>query len=476
MNKSCHPLIVDLDGTLILTDSLHETLIVLIKTQPFAIFKLLKAYLQGKAAFKKYVYEQVGYDVEQMPYRHELVEYIKQEREHGRKVFLATAAYKGIAVKTAEYLQCFDGVIATDNKHNLKGIHKLKAIQQNFGQDFIYAGDSSADLVIWQNSCGAIVVGNKVKKLAQKLEQSNIPVVKQWDNSAFSLVVWMKAIRLHQWLKNILLFVPLLIAFQFYDFPNLFLTFIAFISFSLGASATYILNDLWDLQNDRAHNNKKFRPFAAGKLSIAQGITASSLLLMSACLIAIYVSWFFLGIFLLYLLITTLYSFRLKQVILMDIIVLSVLYTIRIIAGGIVTSISLSYSLLAFSVLIFLSLATVKRCAELVAMPDEVITITGRGYIKSDLDVLWPLGVSTYIGAIIVFGLYINAPDTIIHYSKPALLWIVQLFLIYLIGNLWMVTRRGLMHDDPIIYFIQDKKSLIILALITFVISIARFL
>lgn len=476
MKESCHPLIIDLDGTLILTDSLHETLLILIKECPYSIFRLIKIWFQGKAKFKKFVYEQVGYKADKMPYRSEIIDYILQEKLKGRRIYLATAAYKGIADKTADFINYFDGVIATDAELNLKGIRKLEAIQQKIGQNFIYAGDSDADIVIWKKSCGAIIVGDKVKKLTKKIQNENIPIIKHFGNSDFNLATWLKAIRLHQWLKNILLFVPLLTAFEFYDLHKLYTIVVAFLAFSLGASATYIFNDLWDLQNDRDHVNKKLRPFAAGNLSIVQGIKASIILLISAILIAIYVSWSFLGIFLLYLLITTLYSFRLKRVVLLDIIVLSVLYTIRIFAGGIVTNINISYSLLAFSVLIFLSLASVKRCAELVAISDEKNEITGRGYIKSDLDILWPFGLSTYIGAIILFGFYINAPDTIILYNRPSLLWLVQLFMIYLIGNLWMMTRRGFMHDDPIVYLIQDKKSLLLLALIICVVSIARFI
>lgn len=475
MKESCDPILVDLDGTLILTDSLHEMLTILIKTQPYAIFKLIKIYFSGKAKFKQYVFEQVDYDAERVPYRDELVEYIKHEKQNGRKIYLATAAYHGIAEKTADFLQCFDGVLATDSDINLKGINKLKAIQQNFGREFIYAGDNKADIHIWRDAKGAIVVGNHVKKLSKKVEKLHIPVIKQMQNTTVGLSTWLRALRIHQWLKNILLFIPLLLAFQFDDSHKIWLTMVAFISFSLGASATYILNDLWDLENDRAHPNKKLRPFASGALSIAQGVKASAILLFCACLSAIYVSWSYFGAFLLYLVITTLYSFRIKKIILLDIIVLSVLYTLRIIAGGIVTNINLSYSLLAFSILIFLSLATVKRCAELVAMPAVQENAVGRGYTKTDLDILWPIGISTYIGAIIVFGLYINAPETIIHYQKPVFLWGVQLFLIYLIGNLWMVTRRGQMHDDPIVYFIEDKKSLIVLALIVFITILARF-
>lgn len=476
MQESSHPLVVDLDGTLILTDSLHETLIALIKIKPYVIFKLIKLCFHSKVELKKFVYEQIGYRAEQMPYRQELLEYIWHEKQNGRKIYLATAAYEGIAEKTANYLQCFDDVIATNSRQNLKGINKLNAIQEKIGQEFVYAGDNVADLVIWKEACGAIVVGKKVNQLTLKIQQSGTPVLKKWENTGFSITTWMKAIRIHQWLKNILLFVPLLTAFQFFDLHKLFTTFVGFVVFSLGASATYILNDLWDIGNDRVHSNKMQRPFASGKLSIVQGITASLVLLIIAAIIAINISWMFFSVFLLYLLITTIYSLRLKQIILLDIIILSVLYTIRIFAGGVVTNIDLSYPLLAFSISIFLSLATVKRCTELIAMPDEKKVIAGRGYIKSDLDILWPLGISTYIGAIILFGLYITASDTIVLYHVPALLWLVQLLMIYLIGNLWMMTKRGLMNEDPIVFLIQDKKSLALLALIIGIILLARYL
>lgn len=476
MEQSNLPLVVDLDGTLILTDSLHESLINMLKLHPFEIFRLIKVYFLGKAEFKKFVYEHSDFKADNLPYRHELIEYIQHERQQGRKIILATAAYKEIAYKISDFLQCFDGVIATDAQHNLKGVNKFKAIEQKIGRKFIYIGDDYADLPIWKEASGAIIVGSKVNKLTKKIYQTETPILKQLSNDSTSVVTWLKAIRIHQWLKNILLFVPLLTAFQFYDLHKLFLVAIAFIAFSLGASATYILNDLWDLDNDREHLSKKNRPFASGRLSVVQGIKASILLLLSAVFISVWISWFFLSMFLLYLFITTLYSLRLKQVVLLDIIILSVLYTIRIFAGSVVIHINLSYTLLAFSILIFLSLATVKRCAELVFVNNNQSLIAGRGYMKSDLDILWPLGVSTYIGAIILFGLYINAPETIVHYKTPALLWLVQLFMIYLIGNLWVMTKRGLMHDDPIVFFIQDKKSLILLVLIICVILLARYL
>lgn len=476
VTESSLPLVVDLDGTLILTDSLHETLISMLKLYPFKLFKLIKIYFQGKAEFKKFVYEHSDFNADKIPYRHELVNYIQKQRQQGRKVILATAAYKDIAYKVADFLNCFDDVIATDSQKNLKGINKFNAIEQKIGRKFIYAGDDSADLPIWKKASGAIVTGNKTDKLIKIIKQSGTPVLKQFSNKDEKMMSWLKAIRLHQCLKNLLLFVPLLTSFQFYDFQKFLIVSTAFIAFSLGASATYILNDLWDLENDRQHLNKRHRPFASGDLSIAQGLRVSLLLLMSAGLISILISRYFFGIFLLYLLITTLYSLRLKQIILLDIIVLSVLYTVRILAGGVVANIELSYSLLAFSVLIFLSLATVKRCAELVSKSDENNSIAGRGYIKSDLDILWPLGISTYIGAIIVFGLYINAPETIVYYRTPALLWLAQLLMVYLIGNLWMMTKRGLMHDDPIVFFIQDKKSLILLTLIIYIILLARYI
>lgn len=394
----------------------------------------------------------------------------------GARLFWLLLLTQGIAQQVADYLGCFDQVIATHDNQNLRGERKLAAIRTQVGEEFVYAGDHQVDLPIWVQSKGAIVVGNQVPKLVAKIQAAHVPIEQQWANPKASLMTWLKAIRIHQWLKNILLFVPLLTAFLMFDLAKFSSVCLAFLAFSLGASATYILNDLWDLGNDRQHARKCKRPFAAAVLSIPQGVKAAGLLLLIGLVLSAWVSWAFLATFLVYLILTTLYSLKLKKQILLDIITLSVLYTIRIFSGGVVADINLSYWLVAFSVLVFLSLATVKRCAELVAMPDNLEKIVGRGYVKSDLAILWPLGIGAYMGAVIMFGLYINAPETTMHYTHPSWLWLVQLIMVYLIGNLWMNTKRGLMHDDPIVFLIRDKKSLGLVFLCVSVMLLAKLI
>lgn len=476
IKHSLIPLVVDLDDTLILTDSLHENIISLVKEKP-AIFPRLPFLLkEGKAKFKEYVYKNSSFSVETLPYRMELVNYLRAERDKGREIILATAAYEGIATDVANYLGCFDKVLATNKNNNLRGDNKLRAIQSEVGDDFVYAGDHNIDLSIWSYAKGAIICGSNTDELSKQVSKLGIPIEALFINEKPTLKIWLKAIRIHQWIKNILIFIPLLMAFQFYEIKQIFQVLIAFFAFSLGASATYILNDLWDLNSDRQHKRKCKRPFAASIISIPSALKASMLLLGSGMLLSLYVSTYFFLIFLLYLIITTVYSLKFKKEVLVDIIILSLLYTIRIIAGGIVSNIFPSYWLITFSILIFLSLATIKRCGELVSMSKEQkSSIVGRGYTKGDLDILWPLGVSSYIGAVIVFGLYINEPSTTILYAYPSLLWLVQLILFYMIGNLWIKTKHGLMHDDPIVFLIKDQKSLLLLSCMGILLLFAHY-
>lgn len=477
MNNDLLPLIVDLDDTLVLTDTLHESIISLAKIAPTKFLQLPFYLSNGKAEFKSYVAKNAVIDVSILPYRTELLEYIKKEKALGRKIVLATAANETIANSVAEYLGCFDEVISTTSNINLKGENKLIEIKKRYNKDFIYAGDHYVDIVIWEESSGAIVVGRNKNKLLDILVKKNIPIVSTIDNPQVTLKTWLKAIRLHQWLKNLLFFIPLLTSFQFLNFTKLFDVILAFIAFSLGASATYILNDLWDLANDRQHIRKFKRPFASGVLSVKQGIQVAGVLLLSAFILSSLLSFKFLGIFILYLVITTLYSLKFKKEILIDITILSILYTIRIVAGTVVAELKLSYWLITFSVLIFLSLATMKRCAELVSLLSESSVkkvLIGRGYQTNDLELLYPLGISTFIGAILIFGLYINDTYFTEYYNNPSFLWFAQLILFYLVARLWFMTKKGFMHDDPVVYLVKDKKSWGWIILFIFVLVIAH--
>ena len=466
------PLVVDLDGTLTATDTLAESVIKIVKQSPLDIFLFPLWLMRGRAAFKSAIASRLRLAAEKLPYREGILTYLRNEKQQGRRIILAPAAHRSIADSVADHLGLFDEVLATEGDHNLKGRHKLEAIQDRFGADFVYAGDSRADIPIWKAAKAAVLVGTS-PAVAETVRRGT-PVEMEFNRQRVGFGTWARALRLHQWLKNLLVFVPLLTTHSLLDVGRLTALMIAFLAFSLAASATYVVNDLLDLDSDRAHQRKRHRPFASGDITIAKGVLVAGGALMIALLIAFKLSQHFLLLLLLYLVMTSTYSWILKGHVLIDVLTLSMLYTLRIFAGSVVIGASLSYWLLAFSVFTFLSLALIKRCSELVSLSDNgQDRALGRDYRVADLVVLWPLGVGSAVSAVVVFGLFINAPDTLSRYATPELLWLVALGLIYWLSRLWIKTTRGEMHDDPIVYAVTDKGSIvtILVILITMIVA-----
>lgn len=468
------PLVVDLDGTLTLTDTLAESVVQAVRRNPLNLFKLPFWLMKGRAAFKTIVAAHADLRVETLPYRKSLLEYLGTERQRGQEIVLATAAHRSIAERVANHLRLFDAVLATSDDINLKGHTKLARIRKTVGERFMYAGDSRADLPIWQASQGAILAGASPSVTATVRRTGRIKRVFPNENSGWA--VWLKALRVHQWLKNLLLFVPLVTGFAFLDTGKLATVVLAFVSMSLGASATYIGNDLWDLDSDRLHPRKRHRPFASGHLPIMQGVACAVLLLVLSFALAWLAAPAFAAILVSYLVLTTAYSWFFKTRVLADVIVLSVLYTLRIVAGSFAVDIPISRWLLAFSVFTFLSLALVKRCSELVSLRQSgKVAVSGRDYQIGDLEVLWPFGVGSALAAVIVFGLFINSPETLVRYATPNLLWLVAVGLIYLFARLWITTVRGAMHDDPIVHMMENRGSLSTLLAIVAAMMAAHF-
>lgn len=468
--SSCHqelvPLVVDLDGTLTPTDTLIESLIRLFKQSPANFFLIFVWLFKGRAFFKSQVASHVGSLPDNLPYNKLFQDYLCHERKKGRSIVLATAAHISVAEKVATDLGIFDFVLATDATHNLKGRNKLAAIREKFGDRFVYAGDCRADIPIWKAAQAAVLVGVS-KNLADTVSKET-PIEQTFPKKHAGIAVWTRAMRIHQWLKNLLLFVPLLTAFSLTDMGRLLSMSVAFMAFSLAASATYIVNDLWDIDNDRSHPKKKHRPFASAQVPILHGVAVSGVALMSALLLSLAVNPGFFMMLVLYVVLTSAYSLFLKGYVLLDVIMLSMLYTLRILAGSVAIGIATSSWLLAFSVFMFLSLALVKRCSELVLLKQRDTKATsGRDYRVTDLVVLWPLGVGAALSSVVVFGLFINANETQARYATPQLLWLVAIGLIYWLARLWIKTSRGEMHDDPVIYAITDKGSrLTVLAMV----------
>jgi len=452
------PLVVDLDGTLTPTDTLWESLLTLARRSPLRMLCLPLWLLRGRAAFKHQVAAAGPLATEHLPVNERLFIFLQAEHAAGRRIVLATAAHRSIAEPIAARLGLFSLVLASEEGNNLKGRAKLAAITQAVGPDFVYAGDSRADLPIWQAARAAVLVN--VSNGVRRELGSTVPVEREFKAPDGGWRTWARALRVHQWLKNSLLFVPLLTAFSVDDGVRWQALAVAFAAFCLAASATYIGNDLWDLENDRGHPRKRQRPFAAAALPIPQGLAAAAVLLVLAFALASQASTAFVWVLLLYLVATTAYSLRLKEYVLVDVVMLSLLYTLRIIAGAVAVNIVVSSWLLAFSAFAFLSLALVKRCSELVTMADLGRSESrGRDYRVGDLAVLWPLGVGASMAAVVVFGLFISTPETQARYASPQLLWGVAVTLVYWMGRMWIKTSRGEMHDDPLVYAVKDRAS-----------------
>lgn len=469
------PLVVDLDGTLTPTDTLVESLVKVVKQSPLNLLRLPFWLMKGRAGFKEAIAAHAGISAEHLPYRQPLLDYLREEKAKGRQIILATAAHHSIADGVAKHLGIFDQVLATESGHNLKGKAKLQAIQEKMGASFVYAGDSQADVPIWKAAQAAVLVD--VPSSTAAMVRQGVPIEREFQGDGAGLSVWLRALRVHQWLKNLLLFVPLLTAFSFTDIGKLASMVLAFLAFSFAASATYMVNDLWDLENDRAHPRKRLRPFASARLPILHGLAIAAGALFLAFGLAFTVSTGFLLMLLLYLVLTSAYSWVLKEYVLIDVLMLSLLYTLRILAGSVAIGIATSSWLLAFSVFMFLSLALVKRCAELVSLGESGAEATrGRDYRVTDLVVLWPLGVGAALSAVVVFGLFISAPETQGRYGTPQLLWLVAIGLIYWLARLWVKTSRGEMHDDPVVYAIKDRGSRVTVFAMIAVMLAAHFL
>lgn len=464
-------LYVDLDGTLTPADTLVESVLELARHSPMALLRLPWWLMQGRAAFKEALARHAQIAVDRLPYNEALLEYLRGERLRGRRIVLATAAHVTIARAVASHLGLFDEVLATSSGRNLKGSAKLAACQASSRGPFVYAGDSRADLAVWQFAQAAILVS--ADPATADAVRRQVPIEREFARPGASLIDWMRALRIHQWLKNLLLFVPLLTSFAFTDHRKLATIVLGFVAFSLAASATYVANDLWDLENDRGHPRKKLRAFASGRIPILQGLGVAAVLLLIGLALSMAVSASFLLMVGLYLALTLMYSWKLKQYVLVDVLTLSLLYTFRILAGSVAIGVATSDWLLAFSAFAFLSLALAKRSAELTALERVGMShAQGRDYRVGDLAVLRPLGIGAALSAVVVFGLFINAPETQIRYAAPQMLWFAAIGVTYWLGRLWIMTSRGEVHDDPVVYAITDRGSqLAILAIVASVVA-----
>jgi len=457
-------LCIDLDGTLIYSDLLIESALALLQKNPLYAFAMIAWLLRGKAHLKSEISRRVELDVSGLPYNRDLLHWIAEHRGH-RKVVLVTASDYGLARKVADHLGIFHEVIASDGMTNLSGSAKGDALAATFGErEFDYAGNATVDLKVWARARHALVV-NAGERLRRRVE----PVAKvalYLPRRRSGPRVWAKALRIHQWIKNLLIFLPVLAAHRILDITAIYATVLGFICFGVCASSVYLLNDLLDIRSDRHHPRKRKRPFAAGILPLQYGIILAPLLTIAAFIGALQVSTRFAHVLAIYYVLTLAYSFRLKQVVTLDVVVLAALYTVRIIAGTAAIHAVPSFWLLAFSMFIFLSLAILKRYTELLsARLHGKSTASGRGYAVDDLTMLQSLGGSSGYLSVLVLALYINSTASEMLYRHPSVLWMLCPVLLYWISRAWMIAHRGLMHDDPVVFAVTDRTSQILLVL-----------
>lgn len=456
------PLVVDLDGTLIHTDMLHESAFGLLKISPLSVIKLPWVLLaKGKAELKQWIANQIRFDPTVLPYNQDLLQWLRDQHASGRRLILCTASDRSIAEPIAEHLGFFDEVMASNGTVNLEGRNKANALVEKFGdKGFDYAGNSTPDLEVWRHARKAIVVNASSQLVGDVTASSEVAEVFEGLNSKST--VWAKVLRAHQWLKNALLLVPLVAAHRVADHAAWTSLFWAFIAFSLCASSVYIANDLLDLESDRQHPRKCKRPFACGAVPVWKGAILGPLLFISSSIVGAYVGAGFLQWLLLYFLLTCVYSVKLKQLVLIDCMTLAILYTLRIVAGAAAVGSDMSFWLLAFSVFLFLSLAFIKRFAELqVQLLNGKHRAHGRGYFTDDAPLIQILGIASGFMSVLVLALYLNSPEVLRLYVQPEWVWGNVPVMVFWISWLWLRAHRGEMHDDPLIFAVKDKVSLV---------------
>ena len=456
------PLYVDLDGTLVKSDTLVDSLLVMLRTRPALLLRLPGRLLAGKAAFKAFFSQSISLDVTHLPYNRKLLQFLQQERDRGRKIYLATGADEGLAHRVAAHLGIFNGVLGSNGATNLTGNKKLDRLRRHLDSgEFDYIGNASADLPLLAHAAEPMMA-NPSLGLRLGLRTRGIHPKREFIERRHPLRSLVNAVRLHQWAKNLLIFVPLLLSHAVTS-ARLLTGLLAFVCFSLTASATYIVNDLLDIEADRRHTRKRLRPFASGDLPAFTGLCVVAVFLLLALSCGRLLPHEFYGWLLLYLATTLAYSSYLKRVVLVDVLVLSGLYTLRLLAGGAATHTQISHWLAGFSIFLFLSLAFVKRFAELENLRTSGLRpANGRGYLVADIQQLRTFGTASAFAAVVVFANYISGRDVVALYREPKLLWLMMPLMILWLCRVWLLASRGELNEDPVIFATTDKMSLLI--------------
>ena len=467
---------MDLDGTLIKTDVLLESVLLLLKKNPFFLFVLPVWLIKGRAYLKQQIAQRVKLRCDLLPTNPQFLDYLQTQQQEGRDLILISASNQEPVRQISNHFGIFIDAIGSDGSVNLKAENKLaRILQLNSESTFSYAGNSSADIPIWKEAGEVLAVNcNSALPYNDFDEEDSEDSIRVFDAPASVLGSFWKAMRPHQWLKNILLFLPLMLSHQFNQLDLVLQAVTGFISFSLCASSVYFVNDMLDLESDRQHHGKSSRPFASGELPLAYGFFGAPLLLIAAFLVATLLPVEFFLMLLAYYFLTVFYSLSLKRFFFIDAITLTTLYTLRIVAGSAAIFVTTTQWLLWFSFLMFTGLALLKRYTETNKLQGQQDTLVqGRAYSAANRKMLSAVGITCSALAVVVYMFYIMAPETTVLYSSPALLWGVSPLLLYLLARIWSKAFRGELEEDPLLFAIRDLQSQILVVLCGVVIFLA---
>ena len=471
VSHEARPLCVDLDGTLVKSDTLFDGLCELVRCQPLDVWRVPLWLLGGRARLKIEVAGRAPLDASRLPYNVTLLRYLQSQKREGRRLYLTTGADVGLAQRVAAHLGIFEGVLGTDRAANLTSSKKLARLQSQFAA-FDYIGNSRADLAVLGQAREAMVA-NPTLGLRMGLRMRGLPVKRCFNDRRPMLGTLVKAIRVHQWAKNILIFVPLLLSHRV-SVASLGSAVAAFFCFSFMASSNYLVNDMLDIEDDRKHPGKRMRPFAAGDLAVTTGMSLAAMLFVASVALLPWLPETFAMWLGFYIAATISYSVYLKRVAVVDVILLSGLYTLRLLAGGAATGTEISQWLGGFSTFLFLSLAMVKRFSEIEILRERgTAAIHGRGYLVADMEQIRSFGTASAYAAVVVFMLYIARPDVTELYRHATRLWLIVPLLIYWLNRVWLLASRGELDDDPVVFAIGDKMSLAVGAAVAVVALLA---
>lgn len=453
----------DVDGTVLATDLLYESLLFALKRHPTIIFFVPFWLFRGRAYLKaQLACRAAQMSVEAMPLNESVVSYLRERSEQGSSIVLASASHNSLVAKVADRLGFITSIIGSDTAVNCKGSRKAESIEAQLGDvRWEYIGDSRADVGVWRRAASVVCVSGSVRFC--DLVRREFPQAIFLKKGRWGAATLARALRVHQWLKNALVFLPMVLAHQWNNPGAIAGSLVAALSFSCCASGVYLLNDLLDLEADRQHPRKRKRPCASGELPLPIAMALAPVLFGLGFLVAGAAGTSFVIILAMYLLLTTAYSFRLKALALVDIILLAMLYTIRIVGGGVAAGVAVSQWLLGLSMFLFLSLACIKRFSELLVLQQRNENRTwGRGYSVGDIEQVASFGSASGYISVLVLALYVSSQEVVKLYHNPQVIWLACPLLLYWISRIWLLARRGLVHDDPLVFALRDRVTYVV--------------